>query len=75
MNSPVRYEIVAGIGVITIDNPPVNALSAAVRQGIQNAIRDAQGDDSRAVLICCAGRTFPAWTMGPGGWWRSRYQR
>ena len=27
MTSPVRYELVDGIGVITIDNPPVNALS------------------------------------------------
>ena len=42
MNQPVSYVIEDGIGVITIDNPPVNALSHAVRQGIQDAIRQAQ---------------------------------
>ena len=60
MNSPVSYEIVDSIGVITIDNPPVNALSQAVRQGILDAIRTAQDDDSKAVVIACAGRTFIA---------------
>jgi len=60
MNSPVSYEIVDSIGVVTIDSPPVNALSQAVRQGILDAIRMAQGDDSKAVVIICAGRTFIA---------------
>jgi 3-hydroxyacyl-CoA dehydrogenase len=35
-------------------------LSHAVRKGIQDAIREAQGDDSKAVLIWCDGRTFIA---------------
>jgi 3-hydroxyacyl-CoA dehydrogenase len=60
MNSPVSYELVESIGVITIDNPPVNALSHAVREGIQDAIRTAQNDDSKAIVISCAGRTFIA---------------
>jgi 3-hydroxyacyl-CoA dehydrogenase len=60
MNTPVNYVIEDGIGVITIDNPPVNALSHAVRQGIQDAIRTAQADASEAILILCAGRTFIA---------------
>ncbi len=60
MNSPVKYEIVDEIGVITIDNPPVNALSHAVRKGMLDAIREAQTDASRAVLIHCEGRTFIA---------------
>ena len=60
MNQPVSYAIQKGIGVITVDYPPVNALSHAVRQGIQDAIRTAQTDASEAVLICCAGRTFIA---------------
>jgi 3-hydroxyacyl-CoA dehydrogenase len=60
MTSPVRYELVDDIGVITVDNPPVNALSQPVRQGIHDAIREAQQDDSRAVLIVCSGRTFIA---------------
>ncbi len=60
MNSPVNYEIVDSVGVITIDNPPVNALSAAVRQGLQKAMRAAQDDASQAIVILCAGRTFIA---------------
>jgi 3-hydroxyacyl-CoA dehydrogenase len=57
---PVRYELIDAVGVISIDNPPVNALSHAVRAGIQTAIRQAQADASRAVLIRCDGRTFVA---------------
>jgi len=60
MTSPVSYELVDDIGVITVTNPPVNALSHAVRQGLRDAIQTAQHDDSKAVLIACAGRTFIA---------------
>jgi 3-hydroxyacyl-CoA dehydrogenase len=60
MTSPVSYELVDEIGVVTIDNPPVNALSHAVRQGIHDAIEAAQADASKAVLVLCAGRTFIA---------------
>jgi len=60
MTSPVSYETVDEIGVITINNPPVNAMSQAVRQGMLDAIHTAQGDASKAVLIHCEGRTFVA---------------
>ena len=60
MNSPVNYELVDDIGVVTIDSPPVNALSHAVRQGLLDAIHSAEDDASRAVLIICDGRTFVA---------------
>ncbi|MDH3435102.1 MAG: enoyl-CoA hydratase/isomerase family protein, partial [Gammaproteobacteria bacterium] len=60
MNTPVSYEIVDDVGVITIDSPPVNALSHAVRQGMLEAIRLAQKDASKAVIIRCRGRTFIA---------------
>ena len=33
-NTLVRFENVDGIGIITIDNPPVNALSPGVPEGI-----------------------------------------
>ncbi len=56
----VRYELVNEIGVITIDNPPVNALSQAVREGLKNAIEGAKFDSSKALLILCTGRTFIA---------------
>jgi 3-hydroxyacyl-CoA dehydrogenase len=58
--SPVSYEIVDEVGVITIENPPVNALSHAVRQGLLASIRVAQDDASKAILIICNGRTFVA---------------
>lgn len=60
MNAPVRYEIIDDIGVVTIESPPVNALSQAVRQGLLDAVRAAQNDTSKALLIVCAGRTFVA---------------
>ncbi|SFK11244.1 3-hydroxyacyl-CoA dehydrogenase [Sphingomonas sp. NFR04] len=45
--------------ILTSDNPPVNALGAAVRQGLQAGIEEAKGDDSiQAVVILCAGKTF-----------------
>ena len=60
MSSSVSYELLGDIGVMSIDNPPVNALSHAVRQGIQDAIRQAQEDASKAIVIICEGRTFVA---------------
>ncbi len=45
--------------ILTSDNPPVNALGAAVRQGLQAGIEEAKADDSiKAVVIACAGKTF-----------------
>ena len=60
MSKPVTYTVDDGIGIITIDNPPVNALSHAVREGIQDAIREAQEDASEAIVLWCDGRTFIA---------------
>ena len=60
MTSPVNYTLTDNIGVITIDSPPVNALSQAVRQGIMDALDVADSDASEAVLIICDGRTFIA---------------
>ena len=60
MSNVVSYEVIDNIGVITVNSPPVNALSHAVREGIQNALIQAQDDDSDAVLLICEGRTFIA---------------
>ena len=49
------------IAVITLNNPPVNALSEAMREGLIAALRDAEADNAiRATLLICAGRTFIA---------------
>lgn len=58
MASPVSYRLEGIIGVITVDSPPVNALSHAVREGMFGAISEAQGDLSEAIVINCDGRTF-----------------
>lgn len=58
---PVSYERRGAVGVITIDSPPVNALSQAVRAGLVDAVRQAAADtDARAVVLIGGGRTFPA---------------
>src|SRR5690349_3981074 len=45
--------------IILSNNPPVNALSTAVRQGLVEAIAEAEADDSvKAVVIACEGQTF-----------------
>jgi len=57
----VSYEAEGGVGVITVDNPPVNALSAGVREGLVKAIEVANEDSSvSSVVLICAGRTFIA---------------
>ena len=47
------------IAVVTINSPPVNALSADVRNGIRDGVRQAAADPAvKAVVLICAGRTF-----------------
>jgi len=59
-NDTVSYELAGDIGIIRIANPPVNALSHAVRSGIADALAEAAADVSKAVLLLCTGRTFIA---------------
>lgn len=50
-----------GIAIVTIDNPPVNATSHDVRQGLADAITQIAQDTSLiGVILACAGRTFVA---------------
>lgn len=59
MTSPITTEKQGDVLVITSDNPPVNALGAAVRQGLDAAIAELAADDTlKAAVIRCAGRTF-----------------
>ena len=49
------------VGLITLDNPPVNALSHAVRVALLGVLESASRDpELRALVIACAGRTFVA---------------
>ncbi len=57
----VHYTRQGDVGFITVDSPPVNALSQAVRQGIGQALAEGLADASaRALVISGAGRTFIA---------------
>ena len=59
MTSPISTAKHHDILVVTSNNPPVNALGAAVRQGLVAAIEQAEADDSiKAVVIRCEGQTF-----------------
>src|SRR5882724_10934917 len=61
MNDLVQLSQADGIAVITINNPPVNALSSAVASGIAAAVAQIEKDDSvQAVVFIGAGRTFVA---------------
>lgn len=61
MNDVVRYETDGEIAVLTVNYPPVNALSHAVRSGIIDGIERANADESvRAIALLCDGRTFIA---------------
>jgi 3-hydroxyacyl-CoA dehydrogenase len=57
----VRIEKHDNLALILIDNPPVNATSQAVRQGLVAAIEAANADAGvEAIVIACEGRTFVA---------------
>ena len=61
MSQLVRYEVRDSVAVITIDNPPVNALSAGVPEGISDAVeRAGQDTDVVAIVLIGAGTTFIA---------------
>ncbi|MEA3059649.1 MAG: 3-hydroxyacyl-CoA dehydrogenase, partial [Sphingomonadales bacterium] len=57
--SPISTRKHGDVMIILSNNPPVNALGAAVRQGLVDAIEQAEADDSvKAVVIACEGQTF-----------------
>ena len=60
-SSVVTTALHGDVLVVTIDNPPVNALGAAVRQGLLAAMQQAQADAAvAAVLLVGAGKAFIA---------------
>ena len=60
VNASVDLRRDGDVAVITIDNPPVNALKHEVRAGLVEALNRVRNDDSKAVVLACAGRTFSA---------------
>ncbi len=60
LTQSVSIDTEGGVAVITVDNPPVNALSWHVRQGIFDGLNQATSTGAQAVVLLCAGRTFIA---------------
>ena len=61
MSEHVKYSTRDGVGIVTIDNPPVNAVGPGVPEEIADALDFAAADPSvRAVVMIGAGRTFIA---------------
>src|SRR3984893_7486574 len=61
MSELVQLSNLDGVAVVTINNPPVNALSPGVPEGIAAAFAKIEKDDSvRAVVLIGGGRTFVA---------------
>src|SRR5215218_7182560 len=57
--SPISTTRHGDVLIVTSNNPPVNALGAAVRQGLVAAIEEAEGEEAiKAVVIRCEGQTF-----------------
>jgi 3-hydroxyacyl-CoA dehydrogenase len=59
MTSPVRFERHDDVLVIISDSPPVNALGAAVRDGLKEGVSQGINDPAvKAMVIRCDGKTF-----------------
>ena len=59
INASVDLRRDGEIAIVTVDNPPVNALKHEVRAGLAEALRQSRDDAAvKAVVIACAGRTF-----------------
>jgi len=61
MKGTVLYEVINGVAVLTVDNPPVNPLSDGVRQGaFDGMVRAEEDPDVKAIVITGKGRAFIA---------------
>lgn len=59
LSRSVCYDVNDGVGVLISNNPPVNAMSYHVRQGLVDGLELAQRDENaQAVVLHCDGRTF-----------------
>ena len=71
LSQSVRLEFDDDVALIHIDNPPVNALSFHVRQGLLDGMAQAESSDATAIVVICDGRTFSAGAdmhrLGRGG--------
>ncbi len=59
-DQPVTVAFEGELALVTVDNPPVNALRLAVRQGLMAAVGEIEASKAKAAVLLCAGRTFIA---------------
>ena len=61
INDVTNFGTDSNIAILTLNSPPVNALSAQVREGLHEGIKKAKDEKSvDAIVIICEGRTFIA---------------
>ena len=58
VNALVDLQLDGDVAVVTMDNPPVNALGYALRSGIAEAIEQVRASDAKAVLLTGTARAF-----------------
>jgi 3-hydroxyacyl-CoA dehydrogenase len=59
MSDVATLSVEDGVGVLTIDSPPVNALGVAVRRGLDGGFKQFAEDPAvKAIVVICGGRTF-----------------
>lgn len=58
MSDTVRYDREGAVAVVTVDNPPVNALGQSVRQALVDAFDRFEADDAEIAVLTGAGRLF-----------------
>lgn len=61
INEVTKLDINDNVAILTLNSPPVNALSADVREGLDKGIKEAIASSNvEAIVLICDGRTFIA---------------
>jgi len=60
VSSSVTFDVVGPVGLISINNPPVNAISHEVRRGLVDVIARGKDSNIKALLIMSSGEMFSA---------------
>jgi enoyl-CoA hydratase len=58
--APVRFELDGDVGVVVIDNPPLNLFTAELEQGLVDAVAQASAEGVAALVVRAEGKVFTA---------------
>ena len=67
MSDLVLYSTSGGVAILSVNNPPVNALSPGVPEGILEGLTAAAQDDSIAAVVLIGGGTAASGVDAPSG--------